>query len=163
MVSAQKKCAWSGVEFCRFVGAVAFALGASCLPLRAAPAAPAPAGLPPAHDFPTYQPTGVATRIEATEAPNIDGDPSEAVWTKAKVIDEFYQVDPMPANSPTSAQSRVFSTTKTRCMCRSTLTTQNPTKLLRQCVRATAMSMSMTVCASTSIQGRRGAMPIISK
>src|SRR4029078_5559290 len=94
IVSAQVKCAWSGVVFCRLVGAVAFALGAACLPLRAAPA-PAPVGSPPpAHYFSTYQPSGVATKIEAGEAPNIDGDPSDAVWAKARPIDEFYSVDP---------------------------------------------------------------------
>ena len=49
---------------------------------------------PLAHDFTTYVPTGRATRIEETEAPTIDGLLDEAVWEKAQIIDEFYQLDP---------------------------------------------------------------------
>jgi hypothetical protein len=64
--------------------------------------------LPPlAHDFATYQPTGVATKIQSGEAPAIDGDPSEPVWQKAKAIDEFYSVDPIagvPAGQRTVAR-----------------------------------------------------------
>ena len=45
-------------------------------------------------DFSTYVPTAKATRIEASEAPIIDGDVSDAVWAKAQVIDEFYQLEP---------------------------------------------------------------------
>jgi len=45
-------------------------------------------------DFSTYIPTAKATRIEASEAPVIDGDVSDAVWAKAEVIDEFYQTEP---------------------------------------------------------------------
>jgi len=37
-----------------------------------------------------------ATRIDASEAPVIDGDVSEAVWERAQVIDEFYQFEPDP-------------------------------------------------------------------
>ncbi len=49
---------------------------------------------PLAHDFSTYVPSGQATRIEAGEAPTIDGLLDDPVWAKAKVIDEFYQLDP---------------------------------------------------------------------
>ena len=48
----------------------------------------------PVQDFNTYMPTARATRIEASEAPIIDGDVSDAVWAKAEVIDEFYQLEP---------------------------------------------------------------------
>ena len=47
-----------------------------------------------AHDFSTYVPTAKATRIEASEAPAIDGDLNDPVWAKAEAIDEFYQVEP---------------------------------------------------------------------
>ncbi len=50
----------------------------------------------PVRDFNTYQPTAKATRIDAAEAPTIDGDLSDPVWAKAQIIDEFYQVDPNP-------------------------------------------------------------------
>jgi hypothetical protein len=49
---------------------------------------------PPVRDFNSYQPTGKATRIDSTEAPMIDGDLSDPVWTKAEAIDEFYQLEP---------------------------------------------------------------------
>lgn len=49
---------------------------------------------PPARDFSTYIPTARATRIEPSEAPTIDGDVSDAVWAKAELIDEFYQIEP---------------------------------------------------------------------
>ncbi len=62
----------------------------------AAPAAPSPA-----RDFNTYQPTARATRIEAAEAPIIDGDLSDPVWAKAEAIDEFYQTDPDPGQPAT--------------------------------------------------------------
>jgi hypothetical protein len=48
----------------------------------------------PARDFATYQPTAPATRIEAAQAPEIDGDIAEAVWAQAPAIDEFYQLEP---------------------------------------------------------------------
>ncbi len=48
----------------------------------------------PARDFSTYIPTARAARIEASEAPAIDGDVSDAVWAKAEVINEFYQLEP---------------------------------------------------------------------
>jgi Carbohydrate family 9 binding domain-like/Domain of unknown function (DUF5916) len=49
---------------------------------------------PPARDFSTYIPTGRATKIEATEAPAIDGDLGDPIWEKAQAIDEFYQLEP---------------------------------------------------------------------
>ena len=52
----------------------------------------------PARNFDNYIPTGAAVRIDPGEAPIIDGDPSEAVWQKAELIDEFYQVDPRPGD-----------------------------------------------------------------
>src|SRR6266700_3255810 len=54
-------------------------------------AAPLPA---PVRDFTTYMPTAKATRIEANEAPVIDGDLSDPVWQKAMPITEFYQIEP---------------------------------------------------------------------
>src|SRR5258705_2249647 len=68
----------------------------SCLENAVAAEAP-----PPARDFSPYQPTGRATRIEATEAPTIDGDLSDPVWQKAEAIDEFYQLDPDPGQPAT--------------------------------------------------------------
>ena len=65
--------------------------------LRAPAAEAAPSSSPLAtqtRDFTTYMPTAKATRIEASEAPIIDGDVSDAVWAKAEVIDEFYQLEP---------------------------------------------------------------------
>ena len=56
----------------------------------------AAATLPPAHDFNTYMPTARATRIEAAEAPVVDGDLSDPVWQKADHITELYQTDPDP-------------------------------------------------------------------
>ena len=41
-------------------------------------------------------PTAVAVRIDATEAPVIDGDLSDPVWAKATVIDRFIQKRPNP-------------------------------------------------------------------
>jgi hypothetical protein len=48
----------------------------------------------PVRDFTTYVPTARATRVQASEAPVIDGDVSDAVWARAEVIDEFYQLEP---------------------------------------------------------------------
>ncbi len=45
-------------------------------------------------DFQTYRPSLPATKIAASEAPNIDGDISDPVWQKAPAIDEFYQLEP---------------------------------------------------------------------
>jgi hypothetical protein len=48
----------------------------------------------PAHDFATYRPSAKATRIDASQAPVIDGDISDPIWSKAQPIDEFYQLEP---------------------------------------------------------------------
>jgi len=61
---------------------------------------------PPKRDFSTYQPTAKATRIETGEAPAIDGDVSDAVWAKAPVIDEFYQLEPKEGE-PSSERTEV--------------------------------------------------------
>ena len=61
---------------------------------------------PPARDFSTYVPTARATRIEASEAPTIDGDVSDAVWARADVIDEFYQLEP-DTGQPVSERTEV--------------------------------------------------------
>src|SRR5882672_339555 len=60
----------------------------------------------PARDFTTYMPTAKATRIEAAEAPNIDGDLSDPIWQKAEPITEFYQTDP-DAGQPASERTDV--------------------------------------------------------
>ena len=49
---------------------------------------------PPAHDFATYRPSAKATRIDASQAPVIDGDISDPIWAKAPPIEEFYQLEP---------------------------------------------------------------------
>ncbi|MGC9954797.1 MAG: carbohydrate binding family 9 domain-containing protein [Rhizomicrobium sp.] len=49
---------------------------------------------PPARNFATYRPTAKVMRIEAAQAPAIDGDLSDPVWDKAQAIDEFYQLEP---------------------------------------------------------------------
>ena len=54
----------------------------------------------PAHDFATYRPTAHATRIEASQAPVIDGDISDPVWQKAPPIEEFYQLEPQEGLPP---------------------------------------------------------------
>ncbi len=64
-----------------------------------AAAAPAGAAEPPA-DFAAYTPRVTAVRITADEAPIIDGDLSDAAWSKASVIDEFYQVEPVDGGTP---------------------------------------------------------------
>ena len=54
----------------------------------------------PARDFATYRPTTQAVRIEPSQAPVIDGDISDAVWNRAKPIDEFYQLEPQEGAAP---------------------------------------------------------------
>ncbi len=78
----------------------------SCVGATALSAAAA-AAQSPARDFQTYQPSAAATRIDASEAPVIDGDLSDPVWSKAQVIDEFYQLEPdegAPASERTVAR-----------------------------------------------------------
>ena len=48
----------------------------------------------PARDFKTYQPEASVVRIDTASAPRIDGDINDAVWAKATVISEFYQLEP---------------------------------------------------------------------
>ena len=48
----------------------------------------------PARDFKTYQPDVTATRIDTAEAPKLDGDINDAVWAKATVLSDFYQLEP---------------------------------------------------------------------
>ncbi len=89
-IGARRRLAWRVAA----IGA-AIAGGAMGVVSGAAWAVETPTPAPyPMRNFDTYQPTGVATRIDPSEAPTIDGDPSEAVWAKAQAIDEFYQVDP---------------------------------------------------------------------
>ncbi|HEY4943929.1 MAG TPA: sugar-binding protein [Rhizomicrobium sp.] len=61
--------------------------------LAAAAPAGAQSGAAP-HDFQTYRPSLPGTRIEASQAPNIDGDISDPIWQKAPALDEFYQLEP---------------------------------------------------------------------
>ena len=65
---------------------IAIAGGTACLLWGSALAVETPTVAPhPVRDFDNYIPTGIATRIETSEAPTIDGDPSEAIWQKAQV------------------------------------------------------------------------------
>ena len=74
--------------------------------LVAAPASALAASVPasspavPIRDFSTYMPTAKATRIDASEAPTIDGNLSDPVWQKAEPITEFYQVEPNEGQLP---------------------------------------------------------------
>ena len=52
-------------------------------------------------NFASYTPRAKAARIERDEAPKIDGDLSDPAWSKATVIDEFYQVEPVEGGIPT--------------------------------------------------------------
>jgi hypothetical protein len=73
-------------------------------------AAPAALALFVFDDPVSAQPTGAVTRarqeahvarIDPSEAPEIDGDISDAVWAKATVIDDFRQRQPDPGGMPT--------------------------------------------------------------
>lgn len=66
----------------------------------------APAVAAPAHDFSSYRPTSAAVRIEDGQAPSVDGDVSDAVWARAKVITDFYQVEPK-GGEPASERTEV--------------------------------------------------------
>src|ERR1700716_2961625 len=101
--SARRACAWrAGGHW------TAATAGVFCLLFSAAWGAEIPAPRPhPERDFDTYRPTGKATRIQANEAPIIDGDLSDPAWAKAEPIDEFYQLDPdtgKPGSGPTVAR-----------------------------------------------------------
>lgn len=52
-------------------------------------------------NFSTYVPKAVAVKIDRDEAPKIDGDLSDPAWSKAVLIDEFYQVEPVEGATPT--------------------------------------------------------------
>ena len=78
----------------RFFAALRSSVAAGGLLLAAGSALSAEAPAPPVRDFNTYVPTARATRIEPSEAPVIDGDVSDAVWARAELIDEFYQIEP---------------------------------------------------------------------
>jgi hypothetical protein len=47
------------------------------------------------------RPSVTATRIDASEAPTIDGDLSDAAWAKATIIENFTQKQPIPYAAPT--------------------------------------------------------------
>ena len=69
-------------------------LAAAAMPLRAEDAAVS---------APPERPTVRATAIESRDAPQIDGDISDAVWSRAPRIDRFYQVEPVPMSAPSEA------------------------------------------------------------
>ena len=95
---------------CGATAALAVAAGSAA---GAAQGEQGPSPARPARDFSTYQPTAKATRIEANEAPTVDGDLSDPIWQKAAPITEFYQVEPVEgADTPMSASctTRTIST-----------------------------------------------------
>ena len=51
-------------------------------------------------DFVHYEPTAEIARIAGSEAPEIDGDISDPVWSKATRIDKFYQTEPVQGAEP---------------------------------------------------------------
>src|SRR6476620_10419606 len=53
-------------------------------------------GQPTAPSNDGTRPTAAAVRIDASEAPTIDGDLSDPAWSKATVIDRFIQKRPNP-------------------------------------------------------------------
>jgi hypothetical protein len=66
-----------------------------CMFTCAAVVMAATAGLAQApHDFSIWRPSAPTTRIVPADAPIIDGDISDAVWTKAPAISEFFQLEP---------------------------------------------------------------------
>lgn len=46
------------------------------------------------------RPVAQASRIEMNEQPQIDGDISDAIWSRASVIDRYYQVEPVAFAEP---------------------------------------------------------------
>ena len=91
--------------FTFFNGMIAFAMLAFATPALATqttqtPATELPAPDTGARDFSTYVPKAVAVRIDRDEAPEIDGDLSDPVWSKAILIDEFYLVEPVEGAAP---------------------------------------------------------------
>lgn len=59
-----------------------------------------------ARDFRSYFPRAKATRIDASEAPKLDGDLSDPAWAKAEPIETFFQVVPEQGAEP-SQKTRV--------------------------------------------------------
>ena len=51
-------------------------------------------------DFQQYEPETEIARIAGSEAPEIDGDISDSVWSKATRIDKFYQTLPIQGAEP---------------------------------------------------------------
>ena len=51
-------------------------------------------------DFLQYEPEAEMARINSNEAPVIDGDISDPVWSKATRIDKFYQIEPVQGAEP---------------------------------------------------------------
>ena len=51
-------------------------------------------------DFQHYEPEAEIARIASDEAPKIDGDISDPVWSKATRIDRFYQTEPVRGAEP---------------------------------------------------------------
>ena len=51
-------------------------------------------------DFQQYEPETDIARISTSEAPEIDGDISDLVWSKATRIDTFYQTEPVRGAEP---------------------------------------------------------------
>lgn len=66
-----------------------------------------PAAALPAGNVTRPQPIAAAVRITPAEAPKIDGDPSDAIWAKAKPVREFFQLEPhegAPADEKTEVR-----------------------------------------------------------
>jgi hypothetical protein len=70
------------------------------LAISAAALCTAPAMAQEKIDFQAYRPTATAVKITPAEAPKIDGDLSDAIWARAKKIDDFYSVDPIVGAAP---------------------------------------------------------------
>ncbi|NWG93302.1 MAG: carbohydrate binding family 9 domain-containing protein [Parvularculaceae bacterium] len=58
-------------------------------------------------DFATYAPRLEARKIAREEAPTIDGDLSDAAWSKAAIVEDFYQVEPIEGGAP-SQRTRAY-------------------------------------------------------
>lgn len=58
-------------------------------------------------DFATYAPQLTAVKISREEAPKIDGDLSDAAWSKAAIVEEFFQVEPVEGGAP-SQKTRAY-------------------------------------------------------
>ena len=58
-------------------------------------------------DFATYKPRVVATRINADEAPIVDGKLDDAIWQRAETIKDFYQIEPLDGVRP-SQETRAY-------------------------------------------------------